>query len=320
MTNDKVINKIFFVLLGKQENTFYKERHGIEIMNKFMRAVGFSRYRRNRKWNQIFQEVCKEPDAYMEYTNKEKDTVFELTKMVGDGFGLTWIGTIEGKKPLCEYCYPFAKGEEYFVKEDISVEERVMGNTYSAAFEDFRVGVFIIFFVQNGIEYLGVQKEADSERGRINVALSGLSLDGTILLPLAFSEEEQLRRAKEQKKRIRLLTAARKGDEKAMESLAYQDMDIYTRVSKRILTEDVFSIVETSFIPYGMECDQYSIVADILSAEKAANIFTDEEIWKLKLNYNGIHIDVCINQQDLIGEPKAGRRFKGNIWLQGRLA
>ena len=288
-------------------------------MNQFMRAVGFSEYKTNKKLNQIFETASKKPDVYVEYTNREKDTVFELTKMAGDGFGLTWLGTKEDGELLCEYCYPFLKGKKYFSKADVSLEERAMGNIYNAAFEDFRVGVFIIFFVQNGIEYFGMQKESDKETPRIIMALSGLALNGTILLPLAFSEEEQQRRTREQKKRIRLLTAARKGDEKAMESLAYQDMDIYTRVSKRILTEDVFSIVETSFIPYGMECDQYSIVADIVSVKEAVNLFTKEKIWKLRLNYNGIYIDICINQQDLMGEPKEGRRFKGNIWLQGRL-
>lgn len=257
------------------------------------------------------------PDAYVEYTNEKEDTVFELTKMAGDGFGLTWIGTKQEEKLLCEYCYPIVKGRKYFSNADISLEERVTGNIYSAAFEDFRVGVFIIFFVQNGIEYLETQK--NTEESGIHAALSGLALDGTILLPLAFSEEERQKRIKQQKKRIRLLTAASKGDEKAMESLAYQDMDIYTRVSKRILTEDVFSIVETSFIPYGMECDQYSIIADIVNVEKAVNIFTKEEVWKLRLNYNGIYIDICIHQQDLLGEPEKGRRFKGNIWLQGKL-
>ncbi len=289
-------------------------------MNKFMRAVGFTEYKTNKKLNQIFDTVKKKPDVYAEYRNREKDTVFELTKMAGDGFGLTWLGTKEDGELLCEYCYPFIKGNKYFSKAEVSLEERVTGNIYSAAFEDFRVGVFIIFFVQNGIEYLGIQEKSDNETDTTTMTLSGLALNGTILLPLAFSEEEQKRRAKEQKKRIRLLTAAKKGDEKAMESLAYQDMDIYTRVSKRILTEDVFSIVETSFIPYGMECDQYSIVADIVGVEKAVNLLTKEKIWKLRLNYNGIYIDICINQQDLMGEPKEGRRFKGNIWLQGHLS
>ena len=27
--------------------------------------------------------------------------------------------------------------------------------------------------------------------------------------------------------------------------------------------------------------------------------------------------DLCINQQDMVGEPAVGRRFRGIIWLQG---
>jgi len=30
-------------------------------------------------------------------------------------------------------------------------------------------------------------------------------------------------------------------------------------------------------------------------------------------------LDLAINDKDLTGEPEAGRRFKGSIWLQGRL-
>ena len=32
---------------------------------------------------------------------------------------------------------------------------------------------------------------------------------------------------------------------------------------------------------------------------------------------NGIRLTVCINELDLQGEPEAGRRFRGIIWLQG---
>ena len=286
-------------------------------MNKFMRAVGFSEYKTNRKLNQIFEAASRKPDTYAEYTNTEKNTVFELTKMAGDGFGLTWIGTKEDGELLYEYCYPFIKGTKYFSKADVSLEERATGNIYSAAFEDFRVGVFIIFFVQNGIEYLGIQEKSDNETGRTTMALSGLALNGTILLPLAFSEEEQQRKVKEQKKRIRLLTAARKGDEKAMESLAYQDMDIYTRVSKRILTEDVFSIVTTHFMPCGVECDHYNIMGEILEVRLLENNKTEEKIYALTIETNEIVLDICINQEDLMGEPLPGRRFRGIIWLQG---
>lgn len=289
-------------------------------MNKYMRAVGFSKYKTREQLNKLFEAARREPDIYHAFVDGESDTLFELTKMAGDGIGLTWSGIMEGKDTQCEYCYPVVAGEEYMTKDSVSVEEKVMGNSYTGAFEDLRAGVFIIFFLQNGIDYLErLRNSQGSKMDRMEVSLSGLAVDGTILLPLASTEQGFKKRAREQRQRIKLLAAAKQGDEKAMESLAYQDMNTYTKVSKRIQTEDVFSIVESSFMPYGIECDQYSIIADIIKMEKVVNIFTEEEIWKLKLNYNGIIIDTCINSLDLVGEPAPGRRFKGNLWLQGAL-
>ena len=49
------------------------------------------------------------------------------------------------------------------------------------------------------------------------------------------------------------------------------------------------------------------------------NIITGEEICQLTLDCNDMQFDVCINKDDMLGEPKIGRRFKGIIWLQGQL-
>mgnify|MGYP002508965657 CR=1 FL=1 len=57
--------------------------------------------------------------------------------------------------------------------------------------------------------------------------------------------------------RNQLIAAARKGDEDAIESLTLEDMDIYSTISKKILTEDVFSLVDTYFMPYGVETAIY---------------------------------------------------------------
>ena len=117
--------------------------------------------------------------------------------------------------------------------------------------------------------------------------------------------------------RNQLITAARQGDEEAIESLTLEDMDTYTSISRKILKEDVFSLVDTYFMPYGVECDQYSILGEILEYTKTANKLTGEEIYLMKLNCNDLQFDVCINAADLYGEPQAGRRFKGIIWMQG---
>ena len=91
-------------------------------------------------------------------------------------------------------------------------------------------------------------------------------------------------------------------------------------VSRRILNEDIFSIVETYFMPYGIECDMYSVLGDILNYEVVENSYTKEKIVIMTINCNDLIFDVCINEEDLMGEPKVGRRFKGNIWLQGKIA
>ncbi len=39
----------------------------------------------------------------------------------------------------------------------------------------------------------------------------------------------------------------------------------------------------------------------------------------LQLNCNEAVFHVCINEADLIGVPAIGRRFKGEVWMQGEM-
>ena len=115
------------------------------------------------------------------------------------------------------------------------------------------------------------------------------------------------------------MAAARDGDEEAMESLTLEDIDTYSMISRRIMTEDILSIVDTYFMPYGMESDQYSIMGEILDCYEIENDHTKEKSYVLTLDSNQLTFDVCINQEDLLGEPAPGRRFKGIIWMQGKV-
>ena len=88
-------------------------------------------------------------------------------------------------------------------------------------------------------------------------------------------------------------------------------------LQRRVEKEDILSIVETNFMPYGIECDQYTIVGTIMDVQKLKNDMSEEEVWKMELSVCNMSIDVCINAESLIGEPAVGRRFRGQIWLQG---
>ena len=117
--------------------------------------------------------------------------------------------------------------------------------------------------------------------------------------------------------RNQLIEAARKGDEDAIESLTLEDMDTYSNISKKIQKEDIFSLVDTYFMPYGVECDQYSILGEILECRKTENELTHEKLWMMRVECNELQFDVCMNEKDLFGEPAVGRRLKAIIWLQG---
>ena len=137
------------------------------------------------------------------------------------------------------------------------------------------------------------------------------------MMPLMKTEKDLIKNRNTSINRSQLINAARKGDEEAIESLTLEDMDTYTTISRRIQKEDVFSLVDTYFMPYGVGCDQYSILAEIVDCNLVKNKMTGEEIYQMTLNCNDLIFEICINQEDLYGEPAVGRRFKGMIWMQG---
>ena len=149
------------------------------------------------------------------------------------------------------------------------------------------------------------------------LTLSALSLSGTIMMPLKKTEKDLIRNQQTLRDRSQLLNAARNGDEEAIENLTLDDMDTYSAISKRIHKEDVFTLVDTYFMPYGVECDQYSVLGEIVDFNFVKNIVTDEEICVMIVSCNDLQFDICINRADLYGEPAVGRRFKGTIWMQG---
>ena len=88
-------------------------------------------------------------------------------------------------------------------------------------------------------------------------------------------------------------------------------------ISRRIVNEDIFSIVDTSFMPYGIESDQYAVLGEILNVSQTTNRITDQKIYTITIDTNDLIYDICINEDDMLGVPEVGRRFKGKIWLQG---
>lgn len=287
-------------------------------LHRFMRAIGFSEYTDRNKLKELLKKVILTADQRAYTINDEDIMLGEFSKGFAENMGITVCGEFdEEDKFTYEYYYPYLRGRGITSLEDVSVERHASRESYAGVCDDIKVGISLIFYLQNRIPYVKAHFCGELPIRGTSLTLSGLSTQGSILLPIEKDEEQKQRIRQDSVNRTNLIAAARKGDEDAIEMLTMEDMDMYSTISKKIQKEDVFSIVDTYFMPYGVECDHYSVLGEIMECSKVRNNITGEEIFLLKICCNELTFDVAINIIDMLGEPRVGRRFKGTIWLQG---
>ena len=289
-------------------------------MHKYLRAIGFSQIKNSRQLNELLTYSIKNAEEKL-YSSKEEDTMFaQYYKSFGENIGIAICGEYdENNRFTMDYYYPYGKGLCVSSYEDITVERHAEKESYAGICDDVKVGVSLIFYLQNIVSYLKLKNADRLPIKGTSLVLSALSNKGIVILPIYKNEYDRKKITKANITRNRLLAAARKGDEEAIESLTLEDMDTYTTISRRILNEDIFTLVDTCFMPYGVQCDQYSILGEIVDCHLVVNNLTKEEIYQLSVNCNDLIFEVYINKADLMGEPQVGRRFKGTIWMQGHI-
>ena len=288
-------------------------------MHSYLRSVGFSKVKSRREMQEIIRDVMTTYDEKIAVENHPDGVFVEYSKNYGCDCGITVCGQYdEENKFHVEYTFPFFRGTGITTRENVVVERHAEKESYAGACDDLRLGVTLIFYIQNPAEYMLEKYKVKNPQSRA-LTITGLAREGRILFPVEKDKEEVKVERELTRNRNNLIAAARNGDEEAMEDLTMEDMDTYSMISERIVTDDVFTIVDSYFMPYGIECDQYSIMGEILECVTFKNILTGEELCQMTIECNDIQFDICINREDLLGEAQVGRRFKGLIWLQGQL-
>lgn len=289
-------------------------------MHKYLKSVGFSSLNRKNDLEKILSEVISQYDRKKIVENEEGRLFAEISKEFGYDCGITVCGEYDENNTFhMEYYFPYFSGSQITSYEEIVVERHAGKESFAGACDDMRVGISLIFYLLNAGDYLNVCRNGVLREMNTSLSLSGLAASGSILLPLNKNVKQIEADRRQSQQRNSLLAAARNGDEEAMESLTMEDIDIYTMISRRIQHEDVYSIVDSYLMPYGIECDQYNLMGEITDCNTTVNSVTGEKLYQFGLLTNDIPLDVCINEKDLMGVPEVGRRFKGVVWLQGMI-
>ena len=288
-------------------------------MHKFLRTIGFSNLQTDADADSfLFREVISEKNRTGKYLLEGSCILEEYRVKCADRVGICAITERypSDRLQLVSY-FPYLYSQELSSNEICSIERHTATETYSGYIDDYRAGISLIFFLSNSLDFLKL-----SGGGRMldfrGCYLSAFSAAGSVLLPILKQEETEAEQ-KLSREREQLSEAARNGDEHAIELLTEQDMDTYSEIMKRAEDEDIYSIVSSSCIPSGVECDLYSVLGEIKSVSETENLFTKEKLYQLELDCNNVIFPLIISASCLTGVPEPGRRFKGKIWLQGRV-
>ncbi len=289
-------------------------------MHEYLRAIGFGKIKDKEELKHLldFVEDCYQSERSA--GNKDGGDFTERKKAFAPRMGIMLRGECDKKDQFQrEYYYPYFEGRQEKFYEDVMVERHAEKESYAGVCDDLSLGVSLIFYLQNVADYLYEKRLNQLSRCTVTLRLSGLSIEGKILLPVVKNNVSEEENSEALYQRTKLIQAAREGDEDAIENLTLEDMDMYSMISERIVKEDVFSIVSTYFMPYGVECDHYNVLGEIQEVQLVQNTFTREEVYVMTIESHDLVFEVCINKEDLVGEPQVGRRFKGVIWLQGEI-
>jgi hypothetical protein len=288
------------------------------IVHSYLRAIGFSKITDRVELEDLLGIIIEQPTE-KNIINVHDNKVFaEISKTFSKQMGITLRGEYDSEgKFYMEHYFPYYKSQYMSTKEEMSIIKRVDTEAYTGMCDDVRLGVSLIFYLQNVVDYMSFGKEINQNGIILPIYLSALSVSGKIILPLERDEKLDKNNSADVQYRRQLISEAKKGNQEAIDSLTIDDIDMYAMISRRAKYEDIYTIVETSFTPYGSESDNYTILGTITDMDVFTNDITGEEIYNLMISCNDVIFQVAINKLDLYGEPTVGRRFKGNIWLQG---
>lgn len=287
-------------------------------MHSYLRTIGFSELKSQIEMDRLIEDIIND-STHDKMVITDNHTMYaEIIKEFAPDMGIALRGEYDDQGVFrLENYFPYYKGKTVSTKEEVTFNKKVDNNSFTGMCDDIRIGVSLIFYLQNALEYLGLRNRDKSLGQGLPIYLTGLSMEGKVLLGIEKKKKSDKSRAAQAKNRNQLLSEAREGNQDAIDSLTIDDIDLFAAVSKRTKSEDLYSIVDSTFVPYGSESDNYMVVGTILDYQQLRNEYTNEQIYSMVIECNELQFELCIAKKDLMGEPGIGRRFKGVVWMQG---
>ena len=280
----------------------------------FLRAIGFSNIDNEEKLENLFSEVIDNCDKHSVISLDENTGLVEYLKFFGEGIGITLKGTTTEEKELTieDWCPYTTNANEFSI---INTEAHKIDNfDIMVECEDSENGNELTFSLQNTNDFLIYE---NSEVFISNASLSAYSNSGKILLPIFKNDNDLIMEKQEEDSFKKLLDLSRAGDNNAIQTLELQKSQCHDSLLERLDNEDLFSIIDSCFIPVDTLHSEYNILGNILETKNIINTSTNEEVTCMNIETLGTILNLYINSKDLEGLPSRNMRFYGSCCLSG---
>ena len=159
-------------------------------MHRFLRSVGFSQITKRTQMRSIILDVVRNYDDKKTVNHREEGTFAEFSKYYGNDCGIKVCGQYdEENKFHADYYFPFFQGTGITSREPVVIEQHADKDSFAGACDDLRIGVTLIFYLQNAADYMLESRKTEILSNTPSLTLSGLASEGKILLPIQKDKE-----------------------------------------------------------------------------------------------------------------------------------
>ena len=290
------------------------------ITHTFLRSIGFESVKTRDQEKALVDWVLENPSRMSVVSLDREMNLAMAEKDVNGHAGIAVVGAIGEQGSLVpEYYFPYLGATHISSTAPLSYEKTATRDGFSGMCEDDRLGLALIFDVKNVPEVIRDQQDLQLGSPSFRrVMLSMLLKEATVLLPI--SDRKKAPATSRRTFEKRLGEAEEQGDLEAVGRLAREEMMRFGRAVQRIHETDILTVVESFFMPYGMESYSYYFLGDILSSALILNEITKERFYRMVVSVNGVEFTAAVHENDLQGVPAAGMRLRAKGMLMGELA
>ena len=290
-------------------------------MHEFLRAVGLKSIKTKEQLKALTAWVLEKPDRFRAASLPDEENLAVAERLTSESSGVAVVGAVNEQGDLVpEYYFPYTGSSLISSDAPLSVEKQISRNGYIGLCEDDRLDISLIFSVKN-VTDAAKQLQEGMLTGKLfrRVSLSLLLSDGTILLPIAIPDRVLKKREESEKRRKALMNDYANGDPEAFEKMARESVLRFEKMMDRVEKSDVYSVVNSFFMPHGMESDRYYFLGTIKHCRENENRITHEHFYEMTVDVNGMEFSASVNASDLTGVPAEGYRLRGHAWMSGEL-